>query len=86
MTIEVTEAMLAQLGAFMVSKMESANLYESRSLASLSQAALSAQLGMTEALTILGIPVRKAQREPYGQYTYVEIGGKSFSVQTYETD
>ena len=119
MTIEVTEVMLAQLGAVMIERMEDANRWAKRNDAHEVRRAVSVQLGMTEALTILGIPVRQAQREPDGQYivnalafclnlsamlgirrflertrakfcdvyyTYVEIGGKSFSVQTYETD
>ena len=48
--------------------------------------AQSAQLGMEKALTILGIPVRQAKSWPGGQHTYVEIGGKSFKVQTFEDE
>ncbi|MBQ6986393.1 MAG: hypothetical protein IJQ25_05335 [Oscillibacter sp.] len=85
MCAELTEDLpgkLGQLGGYMVARMERANCGD----ADEARRAECAILGMTEALTILGIPVRKANREPDGQYTYVEIGGQSFSVKTCDTD
>lgn len=73
---------LGQLGGYMVERMEQANRGDADEV----RRAESVLLGMTEALTILGIPVRKANRERDGQYTYVEIGGQSFSVKTCDTD
>ena len=84
--LTVTEAMLEQLGAFMVQKMEEANLWKQRNDENALRVAQSAKLGIEEALTILGIPVRQAQSVPGGHYTYVEIGGKSFNVQTFEDE
>lgn len=84
--LTVTEAMLEQLGVFMVQKMEEANLWAQRNDEDALRVAQSAKVGMEKALTILGIPVRQAQSVPGGQYTYVEIGGKSFNVQTFEDE
>ena len=84
--IAVTETMLEQLGSFMVQKMEEANLWTQRNDEDALRVAQSAKGGMEKALTILGIPVRQAQSWPGGQYTYVEIGGKFFNVQTFEDE
>lgn len=77
---------LARLGAYMVERMEYANLCALHGDADEARAARRVPAGAAEALTILGIAVRCAQREPDKQYTYVEIGGRTFAVRTYDED